>query len=430
MQLATTGHDVTVVDSDAERVALLADGVCPIHEPGLPERLRALPIRYLHTGQTEELVDAFTRASATVICVPTPNVEGRQNTRAVQAAIAAWVLATTDSASGGMPSPLVVIKSTILPGTCEAMTAGVRADFDGPYIRIVHMPEFLAEGTAVKDALAPARCVIGFSGGLLSSGEQEVLRRLVPHCARNRIQWMSWESAEMAKYACNFALANRISMINQIARLCDNTGANVDDVRQVMGADPRIGSHYLRPGIGWGGSCFPKDLEALSELAGDGVLRGTIRTNDSMLRWATGRLQAQLTSFSRVTLWGVAFKPGTSDIRESPALPIIDYIESNMGMYGGELTVSDPHGIQNFAATLDPGHFIKMTVDYMRALEGAVLLVICTDWPEYQAVPVALLKQAMGPNPTIIDGRNLWPVELFDGSGIRYVSVGRPTVGP
>jgi len=429
--LANTGNRVRCLDIDAAKVEALAAGKLPIYEPGLEE----LVSRNAAAGRLAFTTDAdaaYAGAEVIFICVGTPSdAHGRADLRYVfEAADAIAARIEAAGAGGGAEGPIVVVKSTVPVGTNAQVEARIAAATGRPF-RMASNPEFLKEGAAIADFQKPDRVVIGVRAA--SAGER--LTALYAPFVRqgNPIQVMDVASAEMVKYASNAMLATKISFINEIANLCEAYGADVDQVRLGMCADRRIGNQFLYPGIGYGGSCFPKDVLAclaMGEATGTptSILRAVDEVNRRQRSGFLEKIQAHFEPAGglggrRVALWGLAFKPGTDDIREAPAVTIAERLVEA----GAELTIFDP--VARAAGEARFGAGVRFVDDAFEALEGCEALVIATDWDQFKHPDLEAMRARMA-RPVIFDGRNLYAPSVMREAGFHYESVGRlPVTG-
>lgn len=415
--LADSGNHVIAVDIDADKVARLNAGHAPLFEPGLEELLRsnlaALRLRF-----TTDLAEATRGAAVVFICVGTPpGADG--------AADLTGVFNVARQIIANLAGPTVaVVKSTVPVGTGARLEADLRGAAKHPF-HIVSNPEFLKEGAAVEDFLRPDRIVIGAddpqAGELVAELHRPFVRNDKP------ILLMSRAAAEMTKYAANAYLATRISFINEIAALCETLGVDVDEVRRGIGADARIGRQYLYPGIGYGGSCFPKDVQALVSFAKDARVRPDLfaavhRRNLEQREWLVARVKERFGGElrgRRFAVWGLAFKPKTDDVREAPAIAVIEALIAA----GATVAAHDPRAIEPARRVL--GDRVWFDSDAYAVLREADALLTCTEWMEYRSPDfdriVAALKQ-----PLIFDGRNIYDRRAMERRGIEYYSVGRP----
>jgi UDPglucose 6-dehydrogenase len=420
--LAESGNTVVGVDKDASKVEVLRGGRIPIYEPGLLELVE----RNMREGRlsfTTDLASTVGRAEVIFIAVGTP--EGSNGLPNLDAL---WAVADALAANIHQAGKIVVLKSTVPVGTNRAMRERIAQRTQVP-IDVVSNPEFLKEGAAVDDFMKPDRVVVGVS----RPEPAEVLRELYTPFLRTERPFlvMTPESAEMTKYVANAMLATKISFINEMANLCERTGADVNEVRRGIGHDARIGFQFLFPGAGYGGSCFPKDVRALSALARQlGVpptlLDAVERVNESQKQVLMTKIRSHFAGGLRgktLAVWGLAFKPRTDDIRDAPALTLIDALLAE----SVSLRVHDPEAMNNVRAR----HGDRLT--YARrpydALEGADGLVIVTEWQEFRNPDFAEMKRLMK-TPVIFDGRNLYDLKTVAGHGFTYYSIGREVAGP
>ena len=405
---AELGHDVVARDVVPEKIDSLSRGEVTIHEPGLAELIERNRDR-LHF--TTEMDDVLQRARLLFVCVDTPpTYSGDADLSRVNAVVRDL---------GGDTRHVLVMKSTVPAGTGEK----VRRELPGmPY---VSCPEFLKEGTAVDDFMHPDRVVIG-AADEDEEAALEVAALYEPlggETVRTDIS-----SAEMVKLASNAYLATRISFINEIANVCEEVGADVGEVARGMGLDERIGPHFLRPGIGFGGSCFPKDVSSLKLLAGNSgyhfqLLNSVIEVNELQKRRVVSKLHRHLGSLvgRRIALLGLAFKPETDDMREASSL----VLSARLRGEGAEVVAFDPVAMDN-ARDLLPGVEMKDTA--LEALEGSDAAVLVTEWPEFLEIDWAGAAERMT-RPLVIDGRNFLDAEHLRSAGFAYEGIGRPGTG-
>ncbi|MGH7548185.1 MAG: UDP-glucose dehydrogenase family protein [Gemmatimonadales bacterium] len=413
---AETGNDVMCADVDEQKIAGLRNNRLPIHEPGL----EPLVTRNQHAGRLQFTTDvgtAIERADVVVIAVGTPPDEDGS-------ADLQHVLAVARTIGQHMNGPkIVVTKSTVPVGTAERVRAEI-ATYTKVSFHVCSNPEFLKEGAAVEDFMKPDRVIVGAD----SEEVGHVLGELYAPFVRtgNPIVYMDVRSAEMTKYAANAMLATRISFMNQIARLCEALGADVTQVRKGIGTDRRIGSAFLFPGPGYGGSCFPKDVKALIRTGDDAgvpldILAAVEVTNDRQKRVLFEKLQRHFEGRLRgvtVAVWGLAFKAETDDMRESPALVLV---EALLGA-GAYVRVHDPAALD--AARHRFGDRVAYADHAYDALRGAAALAIVTEWLEYRNPDFARVKQLLS-RPLIVDGRNLYDPGRLARLGFTYDSIGR-----
>ncbi len=414
---AETGNEVTCVDVDAGKIARLRENVIPIYEPGLGELVE----RNQREGRlsfTTELAEAVRGSDAVFIAVGTPpDEDGSADLR--------HVLTVARGIGPHLaPDAVVVTKSTVPVGTSERVKSAVAETARVPF-HVCSNPEFLKEGAAVEDSLRPDRVVVGAD----SARAREVMGELFAPFVRTGkpVLFMDIASAELTKYAANAMLAARITFMNEIANLCERVGANVDSVRRGIGSDPRIGSSFLFPGPGYGGSCFPKDVQALERLAASvgsplRVVAAVHEANEyqkSRLFELTSRALGGSVAGCRIAVWGLAFKPQTDDMRESPALALIEQLLSA----GATVVAHDPAAMPEARRRL--GDRIAYADTAYEALPGADALVVVTDWNEYRHPNHERIKTSLA-RPIVIDGRNLFDPDRMAKLNFTYVSIGRP----
>lgn len=414
--LAETGNDVTCVDCDRTKVEMLLRGEIPIYEPGLGEMVQNnAAAGRLHF--TDDLASAARSAKLLFLAVGTPP---REDGSVDMSAL--WTV-VEQAAPCLAEEAIVILKSTVPVGTNAAVAARLK-ELTGRDCEVANNPEFLKEGTAIDDFMKPDRVVIGVRGEkaleALWDLYQPYLRTDKPLLA------MSPESAEMTKYAANALLATKISFINEIANLCERTGADINEVRRGIGHDSRIGFQFLFPGLGYGGSCFPKDVAGLASLAKSvgvepRILNAVEEVNRRQKRSLLDKIAAhfgQRLDGLTFAVWGLTFKPGTDDIREAPALVVL---ESLLNL-GATVRVSDPKGMPNVRRIF--GDRLVYCPKQNDALDGADALVICTEWKNFVHPDFEALKRRMR-QPVIFDGRNLYNPDRMRDSGFRYYSIGR-----
>lgn len=418
---AETGNEVTCVDIDQRKVDRLSNGEITIYEPGLEKLfLRNLKEERLHF--TTNLAEGIKDAKIIFLALPTPPGEDGS-------ADLKYVLGVAEEIGKLLTDYKVLVdKSTVPVGTAEKVRRAVAKNYHGEF-DVVSNPEFLREGVAVDDFMKPDRVVIGVN----SERARKLMGELYAPFVRsgNPVIYMDERSAELTKYAANSFLATKISFMNEIAQLCERLDADVDMVRLGIGSDDRIGKRFLFPGIGYGGSCFPKDVQALvkssSEVDYDfQILNAVMQVNETqklhllpkVKRYFQGNLKGR-----HFALWGLAFKPNTDDIREAPALYIIDALLAE----GATVTAFDPEAMKNVKQVYgDKIHFAENQYD---ALEGADALIIATEWNEFRT-PDFLKIVTRLKSKTIFDGRNLFDVNAIAELGFHYESIGRKPVSP
>lgn len=419
--LADSGNHVVAVDRDADKVKRLSAGECTIYEPGLEEMLKA-NLRAERLRFTTQIRDAVAGARVVFIAVGTPPREdGSADLSSIEAV-------ATEIGKAIVGLTVIVMKSTVPVGTGARVAQLIGAQ-TRQLFHVVSNPEFLKEGNAVDDFLRPDRVVIGTD----DAEAGEIVSELYKPFVRNSkpILVMSRVAAEMTKYAANCYLATRISFINEIAAMCEKLGVNVDEVRRGIGFDVRIGHHFLYPGVGYGGSCFPKDVLALAHTAEQagvdcGILKAVTARNQLQRDNLVGRIHARLGASlkgRKLVVWGLAFKPKTDDVREAPAISIVeDLLES-----GATVAVHDPRALESARHVLGPR--VSYHEDAYEPLRGADALIACTEWLEYRSVDFDRIHSELK-QPLIFDGRNIWDPHIMARYNFEYFSMGRPTVNP
>ncbi len=418
--LAETGNDVICADIDRDKIDALKRGEIPIYEPGL----EPLVEHNLAEGRLRFTVEvaAAVRASEVIfIAVGTP--PGEDGSADLQ-----HVLAVARTIGESMERESIVItKSTVPVGTAVQVRDAIVEQTDVP-VHVCSNPEFLKEGAAVDDFMKPDRVVLGVEDEYAA----DILRDLYSPFVRtgNEILLMDIASAEITKYAANAMLATRISFMNSIADLCAAAGADVDNVRQGVGSDERIGPSFLFPGCGYGGSCFPKDVQALIRTSQEfgvdaSILEAVEAVNEGQKRWLLDRVVERLGSDLNgrtVAVWGLAFKPNTDDMREAPSLVTIEGLLER----GARVVAHDPVAIEE--ARRHFGNRIEFQASNYDALEGADALVIHTEWHPYRRPDLGRMADLLT-QPLVFDGRNLYDPERMARYGFEYVSIGRPVTG-
>ncbi|WP_339278778.1 UDP-glucose/GDP-mannose dehydrogenase family protein [Paenibacillus sp. FSL W8-1187] len=416
---AELGHSVICVDKDPLKVATLQNGEIPIYEPGLQE----LSVRNAELGRlrfTSSLGDSVKGADLIVIAVGTPPLPGGQ------ANLAYIELAAQEIADAMEGHPVVAIKSTVPVGTNEKVRELIRERTDCPFDS-VSLPEFLREGSAVSDTMHPDRIVIG-----TDSPRAEALLRELHAGLGCAFVVTDIRSAEMIKYASNAFLATKISFINEIANICEKVGADVTRVAEGMGRDKRIGASFLKAGIGYGGSCFPKDTQALIQIAGHvdyefKLLRSVVEVNQDQRFNVIRKLETIFggeLSGRTVAVWGLAFKPDTDDVREAPAQEIIGELLAR----GVEVRVYDPIAMDNFRSQFGSGDgSVVWCGSALEAAAGSDAVCLLTEWSEFGETDLQRLR-AVVREPVLIDGRNAFDEAALQGTDFIYYSVGRPSL--
>jgi UDPglucose 6-dehydrogenase len=414
--LAETGNTVVCADVDGAKIEALKQSRLPIYEPGL----EPLVIRNQRDGRLTFTTDVGSAVeSAAVVCIAVGTPPDEDGSADLQ-----HVLDVARTIGRHMTTPTVVVtKSTVPVGTAERVRAEIAAHTTIPF-HVCSNPEFLKEGAAVDDFMKPDRVIVGVD----SDEAARVLEELYAPFVRtgNPLILMDIPSAEMTKYAANAMLATRISFMNQLAQLCEVTGADVGLVRRGIGADRRIGPAFLFPGPGYGGSCFPKDVQALIRAGEErgvplDILAAVRAANERQKRLLFEKLERHFAGALRgqtIALWGLAFKAGTDDVRESPALVLADAL----AVAGARVRVHDPAAIETARRHL--GDRVAYATNAYDALEGAAALAIVTEWLEYRNPDFQRMKRLLA-HPLIVDGRNLYEPERLARLGFTYDSVGR-----
>jgi UDPglucose 6-dehydrogenase len=417
--LAETGNDVICVDVDEEKVRDLNRGIIPIHEPGL-EDIVARNVREGRLRFITEIGEAVRASDIVFIAVGTPEMEDGS-------ADLQHVLAVARSIGDHMDGEKVVVtKSTVPVGTARRVREAIEGRTGQP-VHVCSNPEFLKEGAAVDDFMKPDRVVLGVD----SDYARKLLEELYSPFVRtgNPILFMDVASAEITKYAANAMLATRISFMNMIARLCEVTGADVNQVRHGVGTDSRIGPAFLFPGIGYGGSCFPKDVKALLRTIGEvgqdgGILDAVEEVNRQQKQLLVERVVERFgedLSGKTFAVWGLAFKPGTDDMREAPSLVVIEGILDR----GGKVRAHDPVAVEK--ARLYLGDRVEFPATNYECLDGADGLVVCTEWQPYRRPDFERMRSLLR-TPVIFDGRNIYSPDRMRELEFDYYSVGRGQV--
>ena len=419
---ADKGFDVTCVDIDEEKINMLNEGDIPIYEPGLKEIVQTA-VKRGHLTFTTNLKDAATQSRAIFICVGTPEGDdGRPDMSAVFAVANSLGIIFKNNPASDLK--IVATKSTVPVGTGDEIEK-ILKKYDVKNIEVASNPEFLKEGDAINDFVKPDRVVIGAD----SEQARQLLTEVYSTFTRksDRILTMDRRSAELTKYAANSMLALRITFMNQMANLCEKVGADVTKIRMGIGSDSRIGPGFLFPGPGYGGSCFPKDIKALIHLGKDSgfsmsIIEAVDEFNqkqkhvlaDKVKRYFKNELKDKV-----IAIWGLAFKPKTDDVRESPAI----YIIGDLLRAGAQVKAYDPEGTNNFRELYDFNNITYCSSMY-DAVKNADALVIVTDWNEFKMPDFEKMLNLMRV-PMIFDGRNLYPTEKMKALGFAYEGMGR-----
>ncbi|BFG69297.1 UDP-glucose/GDP-mannose dehydrogenase family protein [Sediminibacterium sp. KACHI17] len=413
---AETGNKVTCVDIDQSKVEKLASGEITIYEPGLEK----IFLRNLKEGRlkfTTSLEDGIQEADIIFLALPTPpGADGAADLK--------YVLSVADHLGKILKGYKVIVdKSTVPVGTADKVKQAIAVHYKGEF-DVVSNPEFLREGVAVDDFMKPDRVVVGTD----SERARKIMGDLFAPFVRqgNPIIYMDERSAELTKYAANSFLAMKISFMNEIAQLCEKMGADVDMVRKGIGSDERIGKRFLFPGIGYGGSCFPKDVQALIRSSAEvgyqfNILEAVEKVNAHQKLHLVHKIRKyfgdQLTG-KHFALWGLSFKPNTDDIREAPALEMIDALLTQ----GATITAFDPEAMPNVRKHL--GDRIQLASSQYDTLNNADALIIATEWSEFRTPDFEMIETKLK-QKVIFDGRNLFDVKQMAGLGFHYESIGR-----
>ena len=420
--LAETGNNVICVDIDADKVRKMQEGIVPIYEP----HLDVLFERNIKQGRltfTTDLEAAVAKSHILFLALPTPPGEDGS-------ADLSYILGVADRLGHILCDYKIIIdKSTVPVGTADLVHQAIANHFSGEF-DVVSNPEFLREGFAVDDFMKPDRVVIGTR----SERAKKILEELYKPFTRqgNPILFMDEHSAEVTKYAANSFLAMKISFMNEMANLCELVGADVDSVRLGIGSDERIGKRFLFPGIGYGGSCFPKDVQALAQTSAQygydfKILKAVMEVNtiqkNILVQKITARMGTDL-SGKKFAVWGISFKPDTDDIREAPSLEIMQALLN----LGAEITAYDPEGIEN-TRRQHPGLNIQFAENAYEALNGADALIIATEWAQFRSPEFKELSTRMN-QKLIFDGRNIYSLAAMHEHGFEYYSMGRKSIKP
>lgn len=413
--LAHFGHDVVGLDEDPAKIDTLQQGKAPFYEPGLQELLHEV----LGSGKlrfTQEAAEAIGGADCAFICVGTPaRADGEANLLAVENAARA--------VAGNATGDIVVIQKSTVPVSTADRLHTIFARATSHRISLVSSPEFLREGAAVEDSLKPDRILVGSD----NPEAHRLMRKLYEPVLGGDCRYFEVDihTAELAKHACNAFLALKISFANALARVCEASGADVDSVADIMGSDHRIGREFLNAGLGYGGYCFPKDLLAFKAVAGRlgydfGLLEEVMKINRGALDATVQKIKDALWNVEskKILLLGLSFKPGTDDVRESPALNLAKALTE----LGAELVGCDPQA-NAFAVRELPG--LQVVEDAYQGADGAHCIVVCTEWPEFAELDFVRLKGIVT-LPIIVDGRNLLNEKDVVEAGFSYLPTGRP----
>lgn len=421
--LAEAGHTVLCVDSDAQKVARMKNGETPIYEANIQEFMLR-NIKNGHLSFTTSLKKGAQKAQAIFLALPTPpQADGGADLSIIKQVAA--------DLSTIMPKHFCVVinKSTVPVGTAETVKNIIAKHTPNDQFDVVSNPEFLREGHAIKDFMEPERIVIGVT----NDQSEKVMRGVYQKFIDDGRLFMvtNPKTAELVKYAANTFLVAKISFMNEISQLCERMGANVDMVREAMGADSRIGSKFLYAGIGAGGSCFPKDVRALKKMSEDynydfKILNATIAVNHQQHHHLLSKIKAHFDddiAGKTFALWGVAFKPDTDDIREAPALTLVD----GLVQHGAKVIAYDPEAGDNADRHYKDNDAVTIVRDKYEALKDAAGLLIATEWSEFVKADLSKIKDALT-HTVIFDGRNIFEPVTVQDAGLDYHSIGRQPV--
>lgn len=424
--LADVGNQVLCLDVDPRKIDILKSGGIPIYEPGL-EEIVANNVAAGRLRFTTDIQEAVAFGDIQMIAVGTP--PGEDGSADLQ-----YVVAAARNVGKYMTGPKIVLdKSTVPVGTADKVREAIAEELakrgSTTSFSVVSNPEFLKEGAAVEDFMRPDRIIIGAD----SADTVEAMRKLYAPFQRNhdRIMVMDVRSAELTKYAANAMLATRISFMNELALLAEKLSADIEAVRKGIGSDPRIGYHFLYPGIGYGGSCFPKDVQALQRTATQAgldlkLLNAVEQVNYAQKHVLTHKIVKRFgenLAGKTIALWGLAFKPNTDDMREAPSLVLIDDLTKR----GAKIVAFDPVAMHE-AQQLVSGDHVQFAESAMAALAGADALAIVTEWKTFRAPDFAAMKSALKA-PIVFDGRNLYEPEVMAENGFEYYPIGRRQSG-
>ncbi|GAB2874305.1 UDP-glucose/GDP-mannose dehydrogenase family protein [Microbulbifer echini] len=423
--LAEVGHNILCIDIDEKKVEDLKNGIIPIYEPGLSPLIE----RNLKNGTLNFSTNAskgVEHGEVIFIAVGTPpDEDGSADLR--------HVLAVAKSIATYMAGHKVIVnKSTVPVGTADKVSKAIAAQLaernaKNLTFEVVSNPEFLKEGSAVSDCMRPDRIIIGTS----SPSAEDALRQLYAPFNRNheKIITMDVRSAELAKYAANCMLATKISFMNEMAQIADHVGADIEQVRQGIGSDPRIGYHFIYAGIGYGGSCFPKDVKALISTASQmgispGILNAVEERNQAQKSYLLEKIKEHFgndLNGKTIALWGLAFKPNTDDMREAPSRTLME----QLWQLGAKVQAFDPQAMEECQRIYGVREDMQLCGTKEVALSGADALIIATEWQQFKAIDTKAVIEALN-NPVIFDGRNLYEPKHMNDNGIDYYCVGRP----
>jgi len=423
---AKMGHSVTCLDIDAKKIAKLQQGYIPIYEPKLEDLVKE-GLHHKTLSFTTDYSAAVEQAEVIVLTLPTPSKHDGT-------ADLSYLESSLHTITHHMHSPkLFIIKSTVPPGTAKHLTALVQTalyekklSFD-----LISNPEFLREGSAVEDCMHPERVIIGSH----NPQTYETMKALYSTIPEHKLLMMDLSSAEMTKYAANAMLAARISFMNELAGLCEKVDANIEQVRLGIGSDSRIGPHFLHAGVGFGGSCFPKDIKALQAKAKQlnhptPILNAIEAVNATQKKILGEKIRKYFAPYGGVkgktiAIWGLAFKPNTDDMREAPSLELIKELRD----LGAKLRVFDPVAMENAKEMLEYSQELAFCQDEYEASHGADAIALLTEWKQFQETNLEHILQAMS-GKALFDGRNQYTKEKMQEKGFEYFGIGIPEASP
>ncbi len=414
--LAELGNDVICLDIDQEKIDKLNKGIVPIYEPGLKDVLKR-NFKEKRISFTTNVKEAIQKSEVIFIAVGTPSGKDHK-------ADLSFVKQVAKDIGRYMTDYKVIVdKSTVPVGTAEVVTNIIKQnqkekiDFD-----VVSNPEFLREGQAINDFMMPDRVVIGVDNGKAKAIMESIYKGIAR--TNKPIMFTDTKSAEIIKYASNAMLATRISFMNEIGRLCEKSGGDVKDVAKGMGLDSRIGTRFLQAGVGYGGSCFPKDVNALAQTmihhnVESKILQAVEKVNEEQKKSLLPKIKKLLPDLNgkTIAMWGLAFKPKTDDMREAPSITIIEQLQAE----GAKIKAFDPEAEENAKSVLND---VVFAPDPYEVIEGADALVIATEWNEFRSLDKNKIKQLLK-QPNIIDGRNVYEPKEMKEAGFNYIGVGR-----
>lgn len=416
---AEKGHNVVCIDNNEDKIKKMKEKIIPIYEPEL-ENIFKKNIDNGNLTFSTDLKDALENTDVIFLCLPTPPGEDGS-------ADLSYVLNVSGKIGELIKSyKIIVNKSTVPVGTSQKTKDIIKSKTSVPF-DVVSNPEFLREGLAVKDFMNPDRIIIGTDSERVRKVMKEIYAPYIKD--DKQLIFMDEKSSELTKYASNSFLATKITFMNEISNFCEKTGADVDMVRIGMGSDPRIGDKFLYPGIGYGGSCFPKDVKALIKLGNQNnfdfkILESVEKINDlqkvSLIKKLDAYFEGALEN-KKIALWGLAFKPETDDIREASSLSLIEELLKQKA----SVTSFDPEAMENVKSII--GNKISFAPNPIEAIKDADALLIATEWDIFCNIDLDVIKKEMK-NPVIFDGRNIYPLDKMKGKGIYYESMGREIV--